>query len=287
MVIIVNPASKMADMMIVVPGLRSTITDDRARDLALRLARRGQSIELIAREIGRSRYFVETTLDRAPAGRNDVPYRYRAIKVEADVAGRYRAGESAEDIARVIGVSVTTVFEWLRADGVDLRGKSGPHTRSFEDVLTREFLVAEYTDAGRSASEIADQVGCSEPTVRNWLRRHRIPTRPMSARRRAYEISVSLLDDVAEGSTTLDAAAITVGCSRSEILRALRRAGRNLPRDRRPALTKKRLRQMYVQQGMTCPQIAAETGWAPLTIRTRLKAYGIDRRLGPPRRPTA
>ena len=239
-------------------------------------------MEVIARTIGRSRYFVETIVERAPAGRNDVPYRYRAIKAGVDLRARYRAGESAEDIAHSIGVSVTTVFDWLRAEGVRLRGKSSPHTRSFEGVLSREFLAAEYVVACRPASEIAHQVGCSESTVRNWLRRHAIPVRPMSARRRAYSMPASVLDDVAAGDISLDAAATRVGCSRSEVLRALRRSGRGLPRDRRPPLTESLLREMYVAKRMTCPQIAAQTGWAPLTVRTRLKGYGIPRRLGAP-----
>lgn len=184
-----------------------------------RLADEGHSIEVIARAVARSRYFVETTLDRAPAGRNDVPYRYRAIRAGADVAARYRAGETAEQIARAIGVSTTTVYDWLRADGLQLRGKSGRHALSFESVLTREFLAAEYTAAGRAASDIAQEVGCSEPTVRNWMRRRQIAVRPMSARKRAYVLPVTLLDDIAQGRSTLDATAAAVGCSRSEVLR--------------------------------------------------------------------
>lgn len=258
-------------------------TDERDREKVRRLAHHGVSVELIARAISRTRYFVESTLDRAPAGRADVPYRYREIRATADVAGRYRTGEAAEDIAHDIGVSVTTVFEWLRADGVELRGKAGSHALSYADVLTREFLVASYVNERRTTSEIAQQVGCSESTVRNWLRRHDIAARPISERRRAYVIDSHLLDDVAEGRKGVENAAVAAGCSRSELLRELRRSGRNLPRDRRTPLTAVLLRDMYVKAEMSCPEIASATGWAAGTVRSRLKEYGIPRKVG--RRP--
>lgn len=261
-------------------GVEADLSD---RQHVLRLAHEGLSVELIARAVSRTRYFVETTLDAAPVGRADVPYRYREIRAAADVAGRYGSGESAEDIAHAIGVSVTTVFEWLRHDGAELRGKSGPHAQSYAEVLTGSFLIEEYVNKERSASDIAADVGCSESTVRNWIRRHGIRVRPMSTRRRAYTIDPALLDNVAAGTKSVEGAAIEVGCSRSELLRVLRRSGRDLPRDRRRALTCELLRDLYVQHSMSCPEIAAETGWATGTVRQRLKACGIGRRVG--RRP--
>jgi len=125
-----------------------------------------------------------------------------------------------------------------RTRGVELRGKSGPHVRSYADVLTREFLNEMYVNDGRAASDIAADLGCSESTVRNWLRRHRLPVRPMAARKRAYVIDAQLLDAVAAGARSVESAAVEAGCCRTELLRVLRRSGRNLPRDRRPPLTR-------------------------------------------------
>ena len=257
-------------------------SDERDRERVLTLAEDGLSVELIARAVSRTRYFVEVTLDEAPAGRADVPYRYRKIRATANVSGRYRSGESAEDIAHEIGVSTTTVFEWLRDDGVELRGKSGPHLRTYVGTLTREFLLQSYIVEERAVSEIAAEVGCSESTVRNWLRRHRIPVRPISARKRAYTIPRKLLDDVATGRISVEDAAAKVGCSRSEMLRTLRRSGRDLPRDRRPALTLDLLEELYIDRSMSCPEIAAKTGWAIGTVRARLHELGIPRRIGRP-----
>ena len=134
------------------------------------------------------------------------------------------------------------------------------------------------------AWEIAAEVGCSESTVRNWLRRHGIPVRPISTRRRAYEFPAALLDEVAEGGLAVEAAAASVGCSRSELTRALRRTGRTLPCERRAELTRQLLVRLYVAHSMSCPEIAAETGWAIGTIRSRLREYEIPRRIGRPGR---
>lgn len=239
---------------------------------------------MIAGTLGVSRYRVEQMVGSSPAGRSDTPYRYRRLFAEANIPGRYRAGESAEHIAHDLGISVTTVFDLLGREGVTLRGKTSSHVRSYRDVLTPSFLREQYVEGRRGTWDIAIEVGCSEATVRNWLRRHGLPTRPMGDRRRAYSFADELLDAVSDGSVAPETAAAQVGCSRTELLRALARTGRSLPYRRRPELTRELLRRMYEEQQMTCPAIAAATGWATGTIRARLQQYEIPRRLGPPKR---
>jgi DNA-directed RNA polymerase specialized sigma24 family protein len=248
----------------------------------LALAARGAAIEVIARKLGTSRYRVEKLVGGGPAGRDDVPYRYRELFAQSDISTRYRAGESAERIAYDLGISVTTVFAVLHREGAALRGKCEPHRTSYADILTEAFLQTTYVEAEMGAWEIAAEVGCSESTVRNWLRRHGIPVRPISTRRRAYEFSADLLDQVSSGVVAVEAAAGLVGCSRSELTRALRRAGRTLPHERRVALTRELLVALYVDQGQSCPEISAETGWAIGTVRSRLRGFGIPCRIGRP-----
>lgn len=248
----------------------------------LSLAQEGAAIEVIARKLGTSRYQVEKLVGGGPAGRDDVPYRYRDLFAQSDISELYRAGESAERIAYDLGISVTTVFAVLHREGAVLRGKREPHRTSYADVLTEGFLQETYVEAEMGAWEIAAEVGCSESTVRNWLRRHGIPVRPISTRRRAYEFSDDLLDQVSNGVLAAEAAAGLVGCSRSELTRALRRAGRTLPQERRVKLTRELLVTLYVDRGRSCPEISAETGWAIGTVRSRLRLFGIPRRIGRP-----
>ena len=202
----------------------------------------------------------------------------------SEISTRYRAGESAERIAYDLEISVTTVFAALHREGAVLRGKCEPHRLSYADVLTEAFLQATYVEADMGAWEIAAEVGCSESTVRNWLRRHGIPVRPIRTRRRAYQFSADLLDQVSIGVVAVEAAAGQVGCSRSELTRALRRAGRTLPNERRVELTRELLVALYVDQSQSCPEISAETGWAIGTVRSRLREFGIPRRIGRPAR---
>lgn len=248
----------------------------------LALAARGAAIEVIARELRTSRYRVEKLVGGDPAGRADVPYRYRELFAQSGISTLYRAGDSAERIAYDLGIPVTTVFAVLHREGAVLRGKCEPHRTSYADVLTEAFLQTTYVEAEMGAWEIAAEVGCSESTVRNWLRRRGLPVRPISTRRRAYEFSSDLLDQVSSGVVAVEAAAGLVGCSRSELTRALRRAGRTLPHERRVALTCELLVALYVDQAQSCPEISAEMGWAIGTVRSRLRGFGIPRRIGRP-----
>jgi AraC-like DNA-binding protein len=244
-----------------------------------KLAANAMSIELIAREAGVSRYRVEQVLDTAPAGRNNVPYRYRALP--AEVARRYQAGESAEEIARSDDISLTAVYDYLRRTGIALHGKTAPHPPTFEHVLTDAYLRAEYIAAGRSAAELAAEVGCSESTVHNWLRRRSIPRRPVATRRHASDFPDATLDSVAAGQLAPEAAAAAVGCSRTELLRALRRTGRALPADHKTELTRSLLVQLYETEQLNCAQIALRTGWGVTYIRQALHRHGIKIRSGP------
>jgi predicted transcriptional regulator len=258
--------------------------DGTVTEQVMALAATGASIEVIARKLGTSRYRVEKLVGAGPAGRDDVPYRHRELLAAANIGVRYAAGESAEKIAYDVGISVTTVFAALHREGVVLGGKRKAHRESYADVLTADFLRTTYVEAEMGAWEIAADVGCSESTVRNWLRRHGIPVRPISTRRRAYEFPADLLDEVARGGLATEAAAILVGCSRTELTRALRRTGRTLPYERRIELTRPLLVTLYVEQSKSCPEISSETGWAIGTIRSRLREFGIPRRIGRPAR---
>jgi transposase len=244
-----------------------------------KLAADAMSIELIARDVGVSRYRVERVLNTAPVGRNDVPYRYRALP--AQVAHRYRVGEPAEAIARSTGISLTAVYDYVRRAGIELRGKTAPHPPTFEHVLTDEYLQREYVDAGRSAADLAGEVGCSESTVHNWLSRRGIPRRPVSVRRHAYEFPLETLDAVTAGRVSPETAAAAIGCSRTELLRALRRAGRALPSDLKPELTRGLMLELYETEQLNCAQIAQRTGWGVNYVRKALRRHDITLRSGP------
>jgi excisionase family DNA binding protein len=100
----------------------------------------------------------------------------RAAQDEA-IAARYLAGTSAEVIARQLGIRVGAVYRALQRQNVPRTHKRGHPTASFADRLTQAFLAEEYTQKERSTADIAAEVGCSESTIRNWLRYHGIRAR--------------------------------------------------------------------------------------------------------------
>ena len=107
----------------------------------------------------------------------DLAAKERAAR-QAAVVERYEAGAGADRIARELRIGVRTVYADLERAGVERRGrrqKGG--TASFADVFTEEFLTAEYVTKRRTVQELAREVGCSESTVLNWLRRYGIRVR--------------------------------------------------------------------------------------------------------------
>lgn len=127
-----------------------------------------------------------------PVCKHDDPHfaqrELRRRRLEAVEDGA-RRGLSVERIARDLGVKERTVVRRL----LELYGDSGlspwvHHPRSL--------LIASRTAAGRSVSEIAEELGCSHAAVSRWRRKHGLPGRS-SRRRREHEELVARL--MAEG----------------------------------------------------------------------------------------
>lgn len=57
--------------------------------------------------------------------------------------------------------------------------KKGQHWRPRKPHWDREWLLREYVDRGRSAADIAHEVGCKENNIYFWLAKHDIPRRSM------------------------------------------------------------------------------------------------------------
>ena len=60
-------------------GRRTEVDAGIVAERVMVLADKGVSIEVIARKLGTSRYRVEKLVGGGPAGRDDVPYRYREL----------------------------------------------------------------------------------------------------------------------------------------------------------------------------------------------------------------
>ena len=90
------------------------------------------------------------------------------------LASELAAGRSIEAIARESGRSPSTVAYWVNKHGLTSHHAARHRARG---GLTREQLEP-LIEEGRSIREIAAELGMSAGTVRHWLRKYDLHTRP-------------------------------------------------------------------------------------------------------------
>ncbi len=145
-----------------------------------------------------------------------------------------------------------------------------------------------------SIAEVADRFGKSPRQVGVWLRRYEIPIRPRGATASSpapgqwdHLLTRALLEDlyVRRGLSALAVAERLGIPNGGPVLRALRRHGlpvaaRGTKRVAgRPLLTAEMLRALYVDEGLSAPQIAHQFGYRdPSSIRDALRRVGIPLR---------
>jgi transposase len=153
-------------------------------------------------------------------------------------------------------------------------------------------LRARYVDEGRSLAQIAAELGCSKQLVHAWLRAHGIPARAQTrfAQLPALADRAWLRERYVMQGRTIPEIAAEVGCGATTVQRALRvhgiraRAPRvaREPGRRAPGADRLEdgawLRARYLDEGMSCRQIAEELGCAKMTVYRALRRHGIDRR---------
>jgi 5-methylcytosine-specific restriction endonuclease McrA len=146
-----------------------------------------------------------------------------------------------------------------------------------------EWLREQYVEERRTTVDIAEECGCDDTTVGDWLKRHGIETR-----RGGVQTPEELTDKewlreqyVEEGRTTYEIAE-RCGCSGWTVGTWLERHGIETRRGGRPTpeeLTdEKWLREQYVEKERTTAGIADECGCSGVTVGTWLKRHGIETR---------
>jgi len=79
------------------------------------------------------------------------------------------------DIADDLGCHHSTVLEYLKKHGIEVRQKGNSPTP--ERLKNGDWLRERYVEQECSSLNIADELGCCAKTVRNWLKRNGITTR--------------------------------------------------------------------------------------------------------------
>lgn len=194
------------------------------------------------------------------------------------LARRYRAGESIVALAASTGIGAKRVSAALRSVGV-------VPTIGRMTLLPRRVLVDGYLRRGQSADALAAELGCSSQKVRDDLRRHGLTLRPQ--RQTAAGLD-ALGDDglrrlYVEERLSLAEIAERAGCSRAAVGKRLRQAGitarprggRARPLDESDVAD--RIRDLYVEQGLSVVEIARRLGRSRDWVVARLDRYGMAR----------
>jgi transposase len=84
--------------------------------------------------------------------------------------------KTAKEIAKVCGVSTTTILDWLDRHGIETRDQSEAQ-RSEGKHNNENWLREQYIENRRSMSDIASELGMSASGIKKCLHRYDIPTR--------------------------------------------------------------------------------------------------------------
>ncbi|MEW6477431.1 MAG: hypothetical protein AB1679_34700 [Actinomycetota bacterium] len=217
-----------------------------------------------------------------PMGEGDgrLPLPHGVSRREATaLARRYRAGESIVALAASTGIGAKRVSAALRSVGV-------VPTVGRMTLLPRRVLVDGYLRRGQSADALAAELGCSSQKVRDDLRRHGLTLRPQAQTAPGLD---ALGDDglrrlYVEERLSLAEIGERAGCSRAAVGKRLRQAGitarprggRARPLDESDVAD--RLRDLYVERGLSVLEVARRLGRSRDWVIARLDRYGLPRR---------
>jgi hypothetical protein len=187
-----------------------------------------------------------------------------------------REGVPAGQVGGKLGLSRAAGYAWLRRYGITAAGPP----------VTQQSLVARWR-AGQGADHLAADLGLDPDSVRERL----VAAAVLRPRRSYFVVGApddplpeSLLRDwyVREGFSVAQVAALTGTTPRQVRYRLTHyrlSPGRPGPASRvRRRLTKAALVELYLREGLTCPQIAVRARVSPETVRELLAEYGIARR---------
>ena len=149
--------------------------------------------------------------------------------------------------------------------------------------LDEEAMVRMYVDRKMSAPQIADKLGCSDTTVRKYLRLNGIGIRTPGESNK-LDLDTDLLIDMYVGrKMSAPQIADKLRCNKITVCNHLRRAGVNIrasSESHELNLDMSLLVRMYVDQKMTTAQIAEQMGCTNVTVCNRLRKHGVALRPG-------
>lgn len=78
-------------------------------------------------------------------------------------------GMTMEEIGDTLGVSQKTIQERLKDFGIETRGVGDTAPKPWKDESVLREL---YVESDATQKEVAEKLGCTPHTIRNWLEKH-------------------------------------------------------------------------------------------------------------------
>lgn len=203
---------------------------------------------------------------RVPAPKTPRP---AARTFDHDVAvTAYLGGETADAVAKRLGIARTSVLAAVRAAGHQPRPIAIASRRFDHDAMITAYL------AGTPVPALATQHGVTQNAIRRVIRANGHPIR-----KERFDREQAIREYLAGESSTVVAA--RHGVTDSTITAAVRAAGhpRHTPGEHcRGHFDDNEVIRLYTQEHLSPPKVAARLGITARTVRTTLDRLGVPRR---------
>lgn len=191
---------------------------------------------------------------------------------------------SAPEIAELIGCNKDAVYRALKRFGIERRANGAIFAEEYPELKDRGWLEGKYIKQHMTVKDIAQEVGCSIPTVHEAFKRLGIKKSKGAPVGKVYDQLQDkdwLYDQYVTKQRSGDDIALDVGCDKSAVYRAIKRHGieRRVHTSRFELLNDKEwLYDQYVVQKRSIRQIAIEVGSTPGNVESHLKVMNITTR---------
>lgn len=201
-------------------------------------------------------------------------------------------GRSCKDIGDELGISDTTVRNWLKQHGIDRRSASEARAEgNIEPLHNSDWLHEQYVNEQRSTRNIAEELDVSRSAVSNWLDRHNIE-KPVDTDACGKQPAEELKDEewlreqyVGQERSTYDIAD-ELGVVKTTVAKWMREhsidfrspSQRVAKGDISPLTDEDWLRDQYVNQERSMDNIADDLELSTGAVRSWLERHEIDRR---------
>jgi transposase-like protein len=204
--------------------------------------------------------------------------------------------KSISEIADELGVDNKTVRNWMQRHGIDRRSATEAQTDGdLERLKNEEWLREQYSERERTTYEIADELGLSQGTVRNWMQRHGIDRRSAAEAQTDGDLEKLknrewLREQYWEQEKSLHQIADELDLSNTTIKRGMQMHGidrRSLSESHTEGNLEKLknrewLREQYWEQEKTTHEIADELSLSQATVSVWMEKHGTERRSAGP-----